>query len=68
MTAWTKANMNSKERVDMFRELGILFGDKKLKAPPHKLIPFCQFQEAVLNALTIDGKTGVKYILDMTKS
>ncbi|KZC05560.1 putative trans-2-enoyl-CoA reductase, mitochondrial [Dufourea novaeangliae] len=68
MTAWTKANMNSKERVNMFTELGTLFQQKKLKAPPHKLIPFCQFQEAVINALNIDGRTGVKYILDMTKS
>ncbi|XP_053972481.1 enoyl-[acyl-carrier-protein] reductase, mitochondrial [Hylaeus volcanicus] len=68
MTAWTKTNMNSKERIDMFNELGMLFKDKKLKAPPHKLVPFCEFQEAVMNALNLDGKTGVKYILDMTKS
>lgn len=68
MTAWTKANMDSKERLDMFNELGTLFKQKKLKAPPHKLVPFSQYQEAVVNALSIDGKTGVKYILDMTKS
>ncbi|XP_031837285.1 enoyl-[acyl-carrier-protein] reductase, mitochondrial [Nomia melanderi] len=68
MTAWTKANINSKERVDMYSELGTLFQEKKLKAPPHKLVPFCQFQEAVINALNVDGRTGVKYILDMTKS
>ncbi|XP_071870943.1 enoyl-[acyl-carrier-protein] reductase, mitochondrial [Bombus fervidus] len=67
MTAWTKLNMNSKEREKMFSELGALFKDKKLKAPPHKLVPFCQYQEAVINALHTDGRTGVKYILDMTK-
>ncbi|CAL7948641.1 unnamed protein product [Xylocopa violacea] len=67
MTAWTKANMNSKERETMFTELGTFFKDKKLKAPPHKLVPFCQYQEAVLNALSTDGKTGLKYILDMSK-
>lgn len=68
MTAWTKENMNSKERENMFNQLGILFRDKKMKAPPHKLIPFCQYQEAVINALNMNGRTGVKYILDMTKS
>lgn len=68
MTAWTKANMDSKERRVMFDELGALFRQKKLKAPPHKLVPFSQYQEAVMNALSIDGRTGLKYILDMTKS
>ncbi|XP_033330834.1 enoyl-[acyl-carrier-protein] reductase, mitochondrial [Megalopta genalis] len=67
MTAWTKNNKSSKERLDMFSEIGKLFQEKKLKAPPHKLVPFCQFQEAVVNALNVDGRTGVKYILDMTK-
>ncbi|XP_076234019.1 enoyl-[acyl-carrier-protein] reductase, mitochondrial [Calliopsis andreniformis] len=67
MTAWTKSNMNSQKRVDMLAELGSLFKEKKLKVPPHKLVPLCQYQEAVMNALNIDGRTGVKYILDMTK-
>lgn len=65
MTAWTKANPKSKERVDMFTELGNLFKDKKLQAPPHKLVPFCQYQDAMTNTLNIDGRTGTKYILDM---
>lgn len=68
MTAWTKANMDSPKRQEMFKELGTLFKEKKLKAPPHKLIPFCQYEEAVINALSADGRTGVKYILDMTGS
>lgn len=68
MTAWTKENLNSKERENMYIELGALFKDKKLTAPPHKLVPFCQYQEAVLKALSSDGKTGIKYILDMTKN
>ncbi|XP_043251306.1 enoyl-[acyl-carrier-protein] reductase, mitochondrial [Colletes gigas] len=68
MTEWTKKNTHSKERIDMFNELGLLFKDKKLKAPPHKLVPLCQFEEAVVNALNIDGKTGVKYIFDLTRS
>ena len=59
--------MNSQERINMYNELGALFRDKKLKAPPHKLVPFCQYQEAVTNVLNVNGKTGVKYILDLTK-
>ncbi|KAI4496689.1 hypothetical protein M0804_000499 [Polistes exclamans] len=68
MTAWTKANMESKERLDMYDELLAFFKDKKLQAPSHKLVPFSQYQEAITNALNMSGKTGVKYILDMTKS
>lgn len=68
MTAWTNANTESKERVEMFNDLAGLFRDKKLQSPPHKLVPFCEYQEAVANALKIDGRTNVKYILDLTKS
>lgn len=56
MTAWTKKNMDSIERQNMFRELGALFKNKKLKAPLHKLVPFHQYQEAVINALHTDGR------------
>ncbi|KAK0175760.1 hypothetical protein PV327_009486 [Microctonus hyperodae] len=66
MTAWTKENSKSKIRTEMFNDLADLFASKKLKAPPYKLIPFLNYQEAVSNALKIDGKTGVKYILDMS--
>lgn len=68
MTAWTKANMESKERLNMFDELTTFMKDKKLRAPPHKLVPFCQYQEAIENALNTTGKAGMKYILDMTKN
>lgn len=67
MTAWTKANMESKERTDMFKDLADFFKDKKLQAPPHKLVPFCEYQKAIANALNIHGRIGVKYILDLTK-
>ncbi|XP_011161140.1 enoyl-[acyl-carrier-protein] reductase, mitochondrial isoform X2 [Solenopsis invicta] len=68
MTAWTKANMESQERVDMFKNLADFFRDKKLQPPPHKLVPFCEYQEAIAKALNFNGRTGVKYILDLTKS
>ncbi|XP_015595644.1 enoyl-[acyl-carrier-protein] reductase, mitochondrial [Cephus cinctus] len=67
MTAWTKAHMESKERTEMYNELEELINTKNLQAPPYKLIAFDKFQEAVLNALSINGKAGLKYILDMTQ-
>lgn len=66
MTTWMKENSNSKERINMVNELGHLFESKQLQAPNHKIIPFSQFQEAVSNTLKLNGKTGVKYILDLT--
>jgi len=68
MTAWTKANMESQERVDMFKNLADFFKDKKLQPPPYKLVPFREYQEAIVKALSFDGRTGVKYILDLTES
>lgn len=68
MTAWTKANMESQDRENMFKDLATLFGEKRLQPPPYKLIPFCEYQEAIVKALSFDGRTGVKYILDLTKS
>ncbi|KAL0129716.1 hypothetical protein PUN28_001761 [Cardiocondyla obscurior] len=68
MTAWTKANMESQERMDMFQNLAGFFRDKKLQPPPYKLVPFSEYQEAITKALSFDGRTGIKYILDLTKS
>lgn len=66
MTAWTKKNSESEERYKMIKELEKLFIEKKLRAPAYKLIPLCDYQEAVINTLKPDGKKGIKYILDMT--
>jgi len=68
MTTWTKTNMDSQERLDMFKNLANFFIDKKLQPPPYKLVPFCEYQEAIAKALSFDGRTGVKYILDLTES
>ncbi|EZA61544.1 hypothetical protein DMN91_003781 [Ooceraea biroi] len=68
MTAWTKLNTESQERAKMFEDLAAFFRNKTLQSPPHKLVPFCDYQEAVAKALSFDGRTGVKYILDLTKS
>jgi len=68
MTAWTKANIESQERMDMFKNLADFFKDKKLQPPPYKLVPFCEYQDAITKALNFNGRTGAKYILDLTKS
>lgn len=60
--------MESQERVDMFKNLVDFFRDEKLQPPPYKLVPFCEYQEAITKALSFDGRTGMKYILDLTKS
>ncbi|XP_015114904.1 enoyl-[acyl-carrier-protein] reductase, mitochondrial [Diachasma alloeum] len=66
MSAWVKAHSNSQERWEMLDDLGKLFSSKKIQAPPHKIIPLSEYQEAVKNTLQLDGKTGIKYILDVS--
>lgn len=68
MTAWTKVNMESQEREDMYKNLADFFRNEELHPPPYKLVPFCEYEEAIAKALSFDGRKGVKYILDLTKS
>ncbi|XP_011494968.1 PREDICTED: probable trans-2-enoyl-CoA reductase, mitochondrial [Ceratosolen solmsi marchali] len=65
MTSWTKDNFNSEERHKMYDELQNLFIEKKLQPPRYQLIPFNQYEEAVVNTLKVDSKNNVKYILDL---
>ncbi|KAJ8687280.1 hypothetical protein QAD02_023074 [Eretmocerus hayati] len=66
MTAWSNQNADNPERCKMYDELQKLFIDKKLQPPPYELIPFCDYKEAVTNALKPGGQKNVKYILDLT--
>ena len=66
MTAWTKRNEKSLERWSMLKELGDMFARKELQAPVHKLVSLENYEEAVVKTLQRDGKTGVKYILDLS--
>ncbi|XP_014218199.1 enoyl-[acyl-carrier-protein] reductase, mitochondrial-like [Copidosoma floridanum] len=66
MTTWTNKNANSEERHKMLEELQQLFINKELKAPPHQLVSFCNYKEAVVNALKPGGQSNAKYILDLT--
>jgi len=67
MTAWTKENIGSQKRLEMYDELATLFKEKKLQSPSHILVPFSNYQEAVTKTLSFNGRVGAKYILDLTK-
>lgn len=66
MTAWTKKNQKSHQRWDMLEDLGKLFESKELRVPAHKIVPLSDYHEAIEKTLALDGKSGVKYILDMS--
>ncbi|XP_063984612.1 enoyl-[acyl-carrier-protein] reductase, mitochondrial [Diachasmimorpha longicaudata] len=66
MTNWGKTHSKSSERFEMLDDLGKLFAAKKLQPPPHKIIPLSEYLEAMKKTLQLDGKTGVKYILDLS--
>lgn len=66
MTAWTNSHADTVERHRMLDELQQLFVEKKLQAPGYQLVPFTEYQEAVVNALKAGGQKNVKYILDLT--
>ncbi|XP_044589428.1 enoyl-[acyl-carrier-protein] reductase, mitochondrial [Cotesia glomerata] len=65
MTAWKKVHGNSEENSKMFEEIGKLFETKKLQPPPYKIIKLSD-QQAIAQALKMDGKIGVKFIIDLT--
>lgn len=66
MTAWNKlADDFSHDK--MLSELVGLMCEGKLKAPVHKMVKFCQYEEALANALSSKGFTGCKYIIDFTE-
>lgn len=65
MTAWNeKANPMDKDK--MMSELIMLMCEHKLKGPVHKMVKFNDYEEALKNALTSQGFTGCKYILDFS--
>lgn len=66
MTRWNKeADEFSNDK--MMSEVVGLMCEGKLKAPVHKMVKFCNYQEALENALGSKGFTGCKYLLDFTE-
>ncbi|XP_017770401.1 PREDICTED: probable trans-2-enoyl-CoA reductase, mitochondrial [Nicrophorus vespilloides] len=67
MTEWTKRNVDSPQRKEMFEELIKYMCEKKLHGPAYKMVEFQNFREALMNTMTIKGMIGLKYILDFEK-
>lgn len=66
MTAWNKQSDEYMQNK-MFSELVELMCTGALRAPVHKMVKFCQYEEAIANALNAKGFTGCKYIIDFTE-
>lgn len=64
MTEWTKKNGDSEERLKMFNDIIELMRQSKLQGPAYKMVAFDQYQEALLNTMTVKGMIGKKYILE----
>ncbi|XP_041982504.1 uncharacterized protein LOC121735669 [Aricia agestis] len=63
MTAWNeKATVDEKNK--MFDDLVKMMCENKLKGPTSKMVKFANYEEALGNALSPQGFTGCKYILD----
>ncbi|KAJ8923054.1 hypothetical protein NQ315_001603 [Exocentrus adspersus] len=67
MTRWAKEKANSVERMEMFEELISMMTSNDLQGPAYKMVDFDNYQEALMNTMTIKGMIGKKYILDFGK-
>lgn len=63
MTQWNET-ADAATKNAMLDEVIRLMCEGKLKAPLHKMVKFCQYEEALGNALAPQGFLGLKYILD----
>ncbi|XP_066140675.1 enoyl-[acyl-carrier-protein] reductase, mitochondrial-like [Euwallacea fornicatus] len=63
MTRWSKENATSADRFEMFSELISMMTSNELKGPAYEMVDFQDYQEALINTLTIKGMIGKKYIL-----
>ncbi|XP_055693065.1 enoyl-[acyl-carrier-protein] reductase, mitochondrial [Lutzomyia longipalpis] len=67
MTRWTRENLNSPERSEMFRDLIEFIEKGDLQGPRAKIVPAKDFQGALRNAMAFQGFIGQKFILDFTQ-
>lgn len=65
MTAWHE-KASAAEKEIMMKDIITLMCEKKLKGPVTKMVKFNDYKEALANALTTQGFTGCKYILDFS--
>lgn len=64
MTRWTKENLESEARTKMYSEICSLMEEGKFRAPVHEMVKLEHYKEAVTAALSFNGFTGKKFILD----
>lgn len=64
MSQWTKNKGNSLDRIEMFEELISMMTNNDLHGPSYKMVSFDNYQEAIMNTMTVKGMIGKKYILD----
>lgn len=67
MTRWKDAHGKCAKTTEMFIDLFGLIKEGKLKAPKHELVSFKDYEEALKNALSVQGFAGAKVIFDFTK-
>jgi mitochondrial enoyl-[acyl-carrier protein] reductase / trans-2-enoyl-CoA reductase len=66
MTRWKEEKGRSQEAQEMFDEIFKMIQNNELKAPSHKLVPFNDYQNALENALNLQGFAGTKLMLDFS--
>jgi len=62
-TRWTLDPANASARLDMMRHLARLALEGRLSAPPHVLVAFDEYRDALAKAMPADGRVGFKQIL-----
>ncbi|KAG5891438.1 hypothetical protein JTB14_019917 [Gonioctena quinquepunctata] len=63
---WFDDDKNVLERAEMFKDLISMLTKRELKAPPHVLVDFESYKDAIKNTLSKEGMVGKKYILDFS--
>lgn len=63
LTDWNKRNLGNEKYQEMMQFLFRMYLNGELKVPTHKLINIENFQEALLNTMSVKGFSSHKYIL-----
>ena len=62
-TRWNNEPKNEEARKEMLSELASLFLENKLVPPPHKLVNFENFLNALEDTMPSQGQVGAKQVL-----
>lgn len=68
MTKWSKENSANIDRYEMFEELISMMTNNELRGPSHKMVDFNNYEEALMNTMTVKGMIGKKYILSFASN